>query len=175
MPNLGPGVDQSVNPAVTPTWVFTPTPNVPATVRLANTSSKPVYVGGAGVTIYNGMLVPPGSRPVEMQNVTQTLYAISGINGGLAAAGTMTSTAVTAASTQVTLTAAVPAGLAAGTTFVLGNTVNTSGAEVLVVNTTTASSVVTFTTGCLLDHAGGSVLYPTTAAYGQIRVTAGVV
>jgi hypothetical protein len=168
-------VPNTVNPAVTPTWVFTPTPNTPATIRFSNNSTKPVYVGASGVTPWNGLLVPPGSRPVEMQNVTQTVYAISGLSSISAGAGTMTASAVTAASTQVTLTAAVPAGLAAGVTFVLGNTANTTGAEVLVVNSTTASSVVTFTTPCVLDHAGGSILYPATAAIGQVTATAGVV
>ena len=173
--NLPPGTPQSVNPAVTPTWVFTPTPNAPATVRFNNTGLRPVYVGASGVTPWNGVLVPPGSRPVEMQNVTQTLYAVSGVTAIQAGAGTMTASAATAASTTVTLAAAVPAGLAAGVTFVLGNTANTTGAEVLIVSSTSASSVVTFTTPCVLDHAGGSILYPATALLGQVGVSAGVV
>ncbi len=173
--NLPPGTDQSVSPAVTPTWVFTPPANVNATLRVYNTGTNPVYVGGAGVTIYNGLVVPPGSRPVEMQNVQQSVYAVSGITGGLAGAGTMSATGVTAGTTAVTLAAAVGASLAANTAFVLGLTATTSGCEVLVVSSTTSSSVVNFKTGCLLDHAGSSVLYPTTILPGQIRVTAGVV
>ena len=173
--NLPPGTPNSVNPAVTPTWVFTPTPNAPATVRIANTGRVPVYVGGSQVTQNNGILIPPGSRPIEMQNVTQTLYALAPVVAGSAvAAGTMSSSAVTVGTTAITLTTAVPASLAATTVIIVGSTVGT-GWEVQVVNSTTASSQITFANPLVQDHAGSGVIYTATAQYGQVNVTAGVV
>lgn len=173
MPNFPPGTPGSVNPAVTPTWVFTPTPNVSATVRLYNTGRYPVYVGGSQVTQNNGFAIPPGSRPVEMQSVTQTLYAVSPVFAG-SAAGTMTSTAVTVGTTAITLTAAVPASLAAGTVIIVGSTAGT-GWEAQVVNSTTASSQLTFANPLVQDHVGSSVVYTATGQFGQIGVAAGVV
>jgi hypothetical protein len=171
--NLPPGTPQSVNPAVTPTWVFTPTPNAPATVRLSNTGRYPVYVGGSQVTQNNGILIPPGSKPVEMQNVTQTLYALSPVQSPVIAA-TMSSSAVTVGTTAITLTAAVPAALAAGATIIVGSTVGT-GWEAQVVNSTTASSQITFANPLVQDHVGSGVIYTATPQYGQVGVTAGVV
>ena len=171
--NLPPGTPQSVNPAVTPTWVFTPTPNAPATVRFNNTGRYPVYVGGSQVTQNNGMLVPPGSRPVEMQNVTQTLYAISPVQVPVVAA-TMSASAVTVGTTAITLTAAAPAALAAGATIIVGSTVG-AGWEAQVVNSTTASSQITFANPLVQDHVGSGVIYTVTPQYGQINVSAGVV
>lgn len=173
MPNLGPGVDQVVNPAVTPTWIFTPTKGLPNTVRLFNTGTNAVYVGPSGVDIPAGLAILPGNRPIELQNVQQTLYAVSGVVGG-AAAGTMTSSAATAGSTALTLTAAVPAGLAAGTTIIVGSTAGT-GWESQVVASTTASSQITFANPLVNDHVGSTVIFSATAQIGQLRVTAGVV
>ena len=173
--NLPPGTPNSVNPAVTPTWVFTPTPNAPATIRVSNTSRYPVYVGGSQVTQNNGLLVPPGSRPVEMQNVTQTVYALSPVVASSAvAAGTMSSSAVTVGTTAITLTATVPTSLAAGTTIIVGSTAGT-GWEAQVVNSTTASSQITFANPLVQDHVGSGVIYTATALLGQVNVTAGVV
>ena len=171
--NLPPGTPQSVNPAVTPTWVFTPTPNVPATVRISNTSRYPVYVGGSQMTQNNSFAIPPGSRPVEMQNVTQTLYALSPVQNPVIA-GTMSASAVTVGTTAITLTAAVPASLAAGAVCIIGSTVGT-GWEAQVVNSTTASSQITFANPLVQDHVASGVIYTATAQLGQVSVAAGVV
>ncbi len=171
--NLPPGTPNSVNPAVTPTWAFTPTPNAPATVRVSNTGRYPVYVGGSQVTQNNGIQVPPGSRPIEMQNVTQTMYVLSPVSGPVIA-GTMSASAVTVGTTAITLTAAVPASLAAGTTIIVGSTAGT-GWEAQVVASTTASSQITFANPLVQDHVASGVIYTATAQLGQVSVTAGVV
>ena len=171
--NLPPGTPNSVNPAVTPTWAFTPTPNAPATVRISNTGRYPVYVGGSQVTQNNGIQVPPGSRPIEMQNVTQTMYVLSPVSGPVIA-GTMSASAVTVGTTAITLTAAVPASLAAGTTIIVGSTAGT-GWEAQVVNSTTASSQITFANPLVQDHVGSGVIYTATPQLGQVQFTAGVV
>lgn len=172
MPNLGAGVEQHVNPAVTPTWIFTPTPNAPSTVRLYNEGRYPVYVGGAGMDQVACIAIPPGSRPVELQNVTQTLYATSGAQVG--AVGGTTSTAVTAGTTVITLAAAPPASFAAGSTIIIGSTANT-GWEVQLVNSTTASSQLTFANPVVNDHISSSPVYAATAQLAQLRVSAGVI
>ena len=171
--NLPPGTPNSVNPAVTPTWAFTPTPNAPATVRISNTGRYPVYVGGSQVTQNNGIQVPPGSRPIEMQNVTQTMYVLSPVSGPVIA-GTMSASAVTVGTTAITLTAVVPASLAAGTTIIVGSTTGT-GWEAQVVASTTASSQITFANPLVQDHVGSGVIYTATAQLGQAQFTAGVV
>jgi hypothetical protein len=173
MPNLGAGVDQSVNPAVTPTWIFTPTPNVTPTVQIVNTGRNPAYIGTSGLDQPGGFQLLPGSHPLRLQNVQATLYAISGVSVG-AASGTMSASAVAAGSTAITLTTAVPASLAAGTTIVVGSTANT-GWEAQVVATTTATSQLTFANALVNDHVNGSVVYVATANPAQLRVTAGAV
>jgi len=173
MPNLGPGVDQSLAPAVTPTWVFTATPNVQSSVRFYNYgNTSPVYIGGSAVTQFNGLPLYPGNRPIEFQNMNVTMYVCSGATRG-AASGTLGS-ASTAGTTTVTLAAAVPAALAAGTTVMIGSTVNTSSMDVNVVATTTASSALTFANPLLYDHATSTVVYAATPNIGSVRVTAGV-
>ena len=171
-PSFPAGTDQHVNPAVTPTWVFTPVTGQTNTIRLYNEGLNTVYVGPSGVGQPAGLAVRPGNRPVELQNVTQTLYAISGVTIG-AQAGTASASAFTAGSTAITLTAAVPAGLAAGTTIVVGNTAGT-GWEAQVVASTTASSQITFANPLVNDHVGSSPIYTATAQLGQLRVTAGL-
>jgi hypothetical protein len=175
MPSLPPGTPQSVNPAVTPTWIFTaPSANITMTLRLQNTGRTPVYVGGAQVTQNNGLLVPPG-RPVELSGVTGSLYALSSVvPGSTVAAGTMSASAVTVGSTAITLTTTVPTGLAAGTTIVVGSTAGT-GWEAQVVNSTTATSQITFANPLVQDHVGSGVIYTVTATQGQLGVAAGVV
>lgn len=173
MPNLGAGVDQHVNPAVTPTWIFTPTPNAPATVQLYNEGQHTVFVGTSGLDTSGGLPIRPGSKPVRLQNILVPLYAISNVGVG-AQSGTMTTTAVTAGSTVITLTGTVPTALAAGTTIVVGNTAGT-GWEAQVVASTTASSQLTFTSALVNDHVGSSPVYLATPRLGQLRVTAGVV
>jgi len=170
--NLPPGTGNLVNPAVTPTWAFTPNTSATATVRIVNTGRNPVYVGGSQVTQNNGLPVPPGGKTVELIGVTQTLYALSGVTG-LAVAGTMSSSGVTVGSTAITLATTVPTGLAAGTTIVVGSTAGT-GWEAQVVATTTASSQLTFTSPLVQDHVGSSVVYTATAAPAQVQFVAGV-
>ncbi len=173
MPNFGPGVDQSLAPAVTPTWVFTPTPGVRSpSVRFYNTgNSQPVYIGGPNVTQFNGLPLYPGSRPIELQVMPTTMYVCSGVTRG-AVGGTLGS-ASTAGTTAVTLAAAVPASLAAGTTIMIGSTVNTSSMEANLVASTTASSQLTFLNPLLYDHANSTVVYVATPNTGSVRVTAG--
>jgi len=174
MPFLGPGVDQTVAPAVTPTWVFTPTPGTQSSARFYNYGNiNPVYIGGSAVTQFNGLPLYPGNRPIELQNMNVTMYVCSGAARG-AASGTLTASATTAGTTTVTLTAIVPAALAAGTTVMIGSTANTSSMDVNVVNSTTASSAITFLSPLLYDHAASTVVYAATPNTGSVRVTAGV-
>lgn len=173
MPNFPPGTGQSVAPAVTPTWVFTPTPNVKSpSVRFYNTgTSQPVYIGGSAVSQFNGLPLYPGNKPVEFANMSTTMYVCSGATRG-AVGGTLGS-ASTAGTTAVTLAAAVPAALAAGTTVMIGTTANTSSFDVNVVNSTTASSQLTFLNPLLYDHANATVVYAATANIGSVSVIAG--
>ena len=108
MPSLPPGTPQSVNPAVTPTWIFTaPSAALTSTLRLQNTGRYGVYVGGSQVTQNNGLLIPPGGKPVELAGITGSLYALSPVVPA-SAAGTMSSSAVTVGTTAITLTTTVP-------------------------------------------------------------------
>lgn len=171
--NFPPGTPQSVNPAVTPTWVFTPpSANVSSTLRLTNTGRYPVYVGGSQVTQNNGLLVPPGGRGIEMVGVTQTVYALSPVTGPVIA-GTMSASAVTVGTTAITLATTVPTALAAGTVIIVGSTAGT-GWEAQVVATTNASSQITFANPLVQDHAGSGVIYTATAQQAQVAVIAGV-
>lgn len=172
MPTFIPGTDQHVNPAVTPTWIFTPNSSATSTLRLFNEGRYPVYVGTSGINQADAMALPASSRALELQNVTQTLYAVSGVNVG-AVSGTMTASPVTAGSTAITLTTTVPTALAAGTTVVVGSTANT-GWEAQVVLTTTATSQLTFANPLVNDHTSSSPVYVATPMPGQLRVTAGV-
>lgn len=169
-----PGTDQSVNPGVTPQWVFSPPSGVPSTtLGLTNTGRWPVFAGGAGVTQYNGLPILPGTR-IEMKGVLQPVYVASGVTS-LVVQGTVSATAVTAGSTALTMTATVPTALAAGTYVVIGNTANTGGCQPQLVASTTASSQITFANALVLDVANGDVVYSATYQPAQVRVTAGVV
>jgi hypothetical protein len=169
MPFLGAGVDQHVNPAVTPTWVFTPTPNAPSTVRLYNEGSNPVYVGDKNVSQFNGLQVLTNNRPIELVNATQTVYACSGVQAG--ATTKVVTAPVTAGTTVLTLSGGA-AGFPTGTVFILGNT--GLGQEVLVSSGTGATSL-TATTAFLYDHSTSSTVTTATMLPAQLRVTAGVV
>lgn len=172
MPNLPPGTGQSINPAVTPTWAFTPNTSATAVVRFTNTGRNTVYIGQSQMTQNNSIPLPAGGKTVELIGVTQTLYVLSGVSGP-AVAGTMTASAVTVGSTLITLSAAVPASLAAGTTIIVGSTAGT-GWEAQVVASTTASSQLTFANPLVQDHVGSSVVYTATAQLSQVGVIAGV-
>src|SRR5690349_7181447 len=158
VPNLPPGTGNLVNPAVTPTWAFTPNTVASNTIRVVNTGRNVVYVGGSQVTKKNGL--------------TGSLYALSGV-GGLVVAGTMSSSAVTVGTTAITLTATVPTSMAAGAVVVVGSTAG-AGWEAQVVASTTASSQITFANPLVQDHVGSGVVYTANAAYGQVQIVAGV-
>lgn len=169
MPNFGAGVDQHVNPAATPTWVFTPTTGAPSSVRFYNEGSGTVYVGQANVSPYNGLPIIPGNRPVEFQNVTTSLYACSAAGAGTSV--TTLSAAVVAAG-ATTFTVATTAGFVAGSQLILGN--SGKGQEIVSVASTTAT-VVTLNGTTLYDHAASSTVSTAAVIPGQLRVTAGVV
>jgi hypothetical protein len=173
MPYLGSGVDQHVNTAPVPTWVFTPTPLVTASVRLYNEGTQLVYVGGANVSPFNGLPISPGCKPVELQNITGTVYTCSAVAAG-ALVGTL-NTAYTAGTTAFTLKAAPGTSLAAGSTFLLAGSTGTIYNEVLVVSSTTSGNTLITTTASLYDHGTIATLYAATTTPGQLRVTAGVV
>lgn len=170
MPYFGSGNDQHVNLTVTPNWVFTPTPSSPATVRFFNEGRNICYVGQAGVTPNTGFPVPPGCRPVELQNVTQTLYGCSGWTSGAALA--TTSTASTAGTTSMNFAAGGMANIPVGTTFLVGTG---TGQEALIVASSVSTTGITTTTAALFDHVTSTVANAATVAIGQLRVTAGVV
>ena len=167
--NLGAGVDQHVNPGVTATWVFTPTPSASATVRLYNEGSQPVYVGQVNVTPYNGLPLFPNNRPIELVNINQNVYACSGVAVTTTGNTIQSSTAGTLVFTMGTTTS-----FPAGTVMVVGSTLNTSSLETFTVSGTTATAV-TVSTAALYDHAAGTTVRTATAIPAQLRVTAGVV
>ena len=169
MPNLGPGVDQHVNLTPTPNWVFTPNTSATATVRFYNEGRNICYVGQSGVTPNNGLPVVPGGRPIELQNVTQTLYGCSGWIAGAALA--TTSTASTAGTTTMNFASGGMASIPVGTTFLVGAG---SGQEALVVASSVNTTTITTTTAALFDHVTSSPADTITTAIGQLRVTAGV-
>lgn len=168
MPNLGAGVDQHVNLAATPTWVFTPTPNAPATIRLFNEGRNTVFVGQANVSPSNGFPLPPNGK-IDVANVTQTVYGCSICQGAAAGATTLTAAPTTAGTTSFTVSSA--AGFANGATLLVGAG---SSADVVAV-TGLAGAVVTSGTPLLYDHALSSPVTVATLSIGQLRVTAGVV
>ena len=175
MPSLPPGTGQSINPAVTPTWAFTPNTAATSVVRFSNTGRNTVYIGQSQMTQNNSLPLPPGGKSLEMIGVTQTLYALSPVvPGSSVAAGTMSSSGTTVGTTAITLTTTVPTSLAAGTTIVVGATTGT-GWEATVVNSTTASSQITFANPLVQDHVASGVIYTATAQIGQLSVIAGVV
>lgn len=173
MPNFPPGTPNVVNPAVTPTWCFTPTPNVTGpSIRIFNPGRSTVYIGGSQMTQNNALAIPAGNKPIELQNCPFTVYALSGVTVG-AVAGTMSASSVTVGTTAITLTTTVPTSLAAGTTIIVGSTAGT-GWEAQVVATTTASSQLTFTSALVQDHAASSPVYLATANAAQVVISAGV-
>lgn len=164
MPYFGAGVDQHVNLAATPTWIFTPTPNAPATVRLVNEGSSLLWVGTAAVAPGNGLPLYPNTR-VELPVANQTLYACSGYQA------TTVSTTLSSTFTAGTTAFSVATLPAIGATVVIGNK---SGTEVLTV-AGTAAGVFTAATASLYDHTAGSTVSTVTSIIGQLRVNAGVV
>ena len=170
MVNLGPGVDSHVNTAATPTWIFTPTSGLPNNVRLYNEGNKnTVYVGGSGVTPNTGIAIPVGSRPFEIQNAGQTLYACAAWNVG---AGLATSTtSITAGTTTLNFAAGGMPNIPVGTTFVLASG---AGQEVVTTATSSATTTITISNATLFDHVTPYTASAVTVGVGQLRVTAGV-
>ena len=169
--SIPPGTPQSVNPAVTPTWIFTANTSAANVIRVTNTGPVPVYVGGLGCVQANGFPVPPGSRPLELQNVSATLYASSGVTG-LSSVSTLNA-AYTAGTTSIVTADSVAT--SAGSVLVVGSTVNTGWEPVVVSAISASGTTVTTSAGLLMDHGSGQVVYSATAVPGRISVAAGVV
>ena len=171
MPNLPPGTPQSVNVIVTPTWIFTPNTSAANTIRVVNTGQYPVYVGGLGCTQANGFPVPAGSRPLELQNVTGTLYASGSLTVG--ASVSTTNAAYTAGTTSIVTSSSVTT--SAGSVLVVGNTAHTGWEPVVISAISASGTTVTTSSGLLQDHGSGQIVYAATAQPGQVSVAAGVV
>ena len=86
MPTLPPGTPNYVNLTYTPTWLFTPNTSAANNVRLQNFGQNIVYVGQADVTVNTGLPLLPGSKPVELTNVTtvavRDLHVLRGVAAG---------------------------------------------------------------------------------------------
>jgi len=178
VPNYPPGTPNVVSPAVTPTWCFTPTPNVAGpSIRIYNPGRNTVYIGGPQMTQNNSLPIPPGNKPIELQNCPNTVYCLSGVTIG-AQAATASASSLTVGTTAITLTTTVPTSLAAGTTIVVGNTTGTGniglGWEAQVVNSTTASSQITFANPLVQDHVASVPIFLATANGAQVIISAGV-
>ena len=174
MPTLPPGTPNYVDLSFTPTWLFTPSTSATNNVRLHNYGRNVVYVGQADVTVNTGMPLMPGSPPVHLYNVTQSLYAISTYSIGTLI-GTV-STANTAGATVLNFTTQATAQLSTGSTVVVGSTAFTSNQEMLSISTETgtAATAVTVSTSAQFYHPTTDAVYLGTATYGQISVRVGV-
>lgn len=170
MPIFNPGVEQHVNFGPTPTWIFTANTSATNVLRIANEGLNTFYVGGAAVTPANGTPLSPGSKPLELINVGQTMYGCSNVIGS---------------SSVSTLTAALPAGSLAFTTatsvstIVAGSIVllgKGNSAEPVSVTATGGATTTTFTiaTATNYDHQNASPVSLATMFIGQARVTMGV-
>jgi hypothetical protein len=173
MPNLGAGVDQHINLAAIPTWVFTPAAGLSGnTLRLLNEGSNVLYIGQSAVTPSTGFPLLPGNRGVELQNVNSSIYACSGVVAGTAAATVSTTLAsMTAGTTGVTVASGGMANIPVGTTFLIGTG---TGQEALVVATSASTTAITTTTATLFEHGPADVIKSCTTVIGQLRATAGV-
>jgi hypothetical protein len=175
MPNLGAGVDQHVNTTAVPTWVYQAPAyvagsNFQTTLRLYNEGTQTVFVGGPNVSPLTGFPIPPGSKPVEIQNVSGTIYSCSNSAvGANTAAGTL-SAAMAAGASSVPVSASFSTVITIGSTIYLNDAGN--GGEYLVVSATAATTITT-STPALYDHASGSKATLATTTIGQLRVTAG--
>ena len=159
----------------TPTEIYNPTfpvTGIAASVTITNTGSNLVYVGGSEVTQETGMPLPPGSKPLKIVNAINPLYAVESVTLGAAIATTATATLPTnrmapgLSSIPTTTTGAVT-GLVPGTTFAIGNTVNSSNLEFATVASSVATTVVTATIA--YPHIGGEAIYSTTLpVYGSV-------
>src|SRR5580698_2114842 len=139
MPTLPPGTANYANLTFTPTWIFTPNTSASNNVRLWNNGSNIVYVGQSNVTQGTGLPIPPGGKPIELSNVTSTLYAISAYQLGTLL-GTV-STSATAGTSTLIWTSTVPThNLPVAATFMVGSTANTANQEILAVATSVSTT-----------------------------------
>ena len=173
VPNFPPGTPSQASPAVTPSWIFSPNTASGAvnTVRVTNLGQYPVYVGGAGCCAANGFPVPPASHPVELQNVTATLYASSAVSVG-SSVSTLNA-AYTAGTTTIVTGSSVAT--SAGSVLVVGSTVNTGWEPVVVSAISASGTTVTTSSGLLMDHGSGQPVYAATAQLGRLQVQPGIV
>ena len=164
----------AVVPNVYATWVFTPTPSVTGpSVSVFNNGTNVVYLGGAGVNQADGFPLPPGNRPLRLQNIGYPLYACSNVTVG-AIAGTL-STNYTTGTTTIVTAASVPTAVSgAGSVFIIGNTAGT-GWEAVVVGTHSTSYTTFGTTAFVSDHTSAAgIIYAGTALPTSVVVQAGV-
>lgn len=162
---------QSIVPAVTPTWIFTPTPSAATSLEIWNTGTSTVFVGDVNVSPYNGFQIAPGNRPTRLQISGQTVYSCSNVVA-TATGATATSTALPAGSSAFTVSASIST-FKAGTVVLLGAG---NAKEVLTISATGGATTTTFTlsTATLYDHVASSPVTVATALPGSIKVTAGV-
>lgn len=165
MPNLGPGIPQNLTPAVTPTWVFTPTPGVTASVRISNNGGNTVYLGGPNVSPFNGLPLPPGCRPVELQNCPFTVYTCAGVSGQ-GTTKVVNANALPAGTTTFTVTTT---GLVAGP-LILGNL---GSQEVVNIASIASSTVITLSNATLYDHTVSATVQTAVAQSSSLTVSAG--
>ena len=171
--NLPPGGPLHANLTALPTWLFTPVGSLPGNVRIYNEGRNIVYIGQANVTVNTGMPLPPGGKPLELVNVSSSLYAVSTLTVG-SAVGTVTTT-TTAGTNVFTITGGtfITAGLSTGATLVLQNPYNTAGSEAVVLSAFgTTPATFTATTNLQFAHDTTNLLYACTPTYGQVRVDA---
>lgn len=164
MPNLPPGSPNNVSVTPAAMLVFTPTPSVQASVRFYNAGSGTAYVGGTGVTPGSGFPIPPGNRPLELQNINTNLYACSGIQS--VGATTTLSGAAAAGATTFTVASAV----VVGAWLRVGN-----GTGVEYVQVASGTGTVTTSSALLYDHAASATVATVTASPTPLSVQAGVV
>ena len=164
---------QNLNPAVVPTWIFTPTPNAAATLRIVNNGGYTVYIGGSNVSPFNGFPVPPYCRPVEIQNVniSGSLYACSQVYT-TATSTTLTATAIPAGATSFTVTSTALTAATLPAALVLGNG---TGQEVVSMTALTSNTIASLSTKTLYDHAASATVSTATVWPSNISVFAGVV
>jgi hypothetical protein len=165
MPFLGTGIGQNISTAPQATWVFTPTPGHASTVRFYNPGGNIAYIGQAGVTWQTGFPIPPNCKPIELQNVTTTLYAVSNVVPG--AATNTVSTAAVAGVTAFTVSAVT--GIVAGGAVVIGNGPNREAFTVL---GTTATSV-TVSTASIYAHPTGDTATTASVYSTPLQISAG--
>lgn len=167
MPYFGPGIAVSTVSTVTPTVVFTPTPNAAATVRIANNGSYTAYFGGPNVSPFNGFPLPPGCRPIELQNCPFTVYTCANAFG-TGATKVVNANALPAGTTSFTVTTS---GLAAGP-LLLGNV---GSQEVVNIASVASSTVITLSNATLYDHVASATVQTAVLQPVSITVQAGVV